>query len=129
MARPKNPNAKPRKEVTGRKYLVLSAEEWDQFKGTREVYGSIDKAQEAADALATAADDSQPGVAHRFAIVEEAGILSTEVQKKVARTFSSSRTVTRAKKSEAIESSEPLPLEEVPTTDESTTEQPRKRRH
>jgi hypothetical protein len=91
MARPRNPNAAPKKEATGRKYIVLPAEEWETFVNGREFYQSKDAALTAADNFAKDADDTQPGIQHRFAIVEEAGFLASEVQKAVKRSFSSSR--------------------------------------
>lgn len=130
MARPKNPNAKPKKEASGRSYLVVTQEEWEQFKAGRATYESKAKAMEQADRLATEADESQPGVQHSFALVEEAGILSTEVQKAVKRNFTTARTVVRAPK--AQNESEPQEAADteasVSNDTEVASEEPRRKR-
>lgn len=134
MARPKNPNTKPRKEATGRKYFVLDAAPYREFIENQGItpYESKEAALRAADEMAKAADESEPGVKHEFAIFEEAGFLATEVVKKVNRGFSTSRTVTRTPKAENAASEEANPTETESQDSEvsaESTSSNRKRRH
>jgi hypothetical protein len=109
----------------GRKYLVMNADKWEEFKSQfgETMFESLGAAQNEADRLATEAEAENSGVAHLFAIVEEAGILETEVQTKVKRNFSSSRTIVRSAKTDSNESGE-LSGDD---SEESTSTEPRKR--
>jgi hypothetical protein len=136
MARPKNPNAKPRKEATGRKYLVLPAEQWESFVNGQEFYQSKDAALRAADEFAKTADDEQPGIAHRFAVVEEAGFLASQVQKAVKRSFSSSRKGGRRSNAEiaadaasAGENAGEEVAQDAPQSDAASEPETRSRKH
>lgn len=83
----------------GRKYLVVNNEAWQSFIEGATFHASLEDAQAAADKLATEAEESQPGVKQAFAVIEEAGILETEVQTKVKRNFATSRRIERKDKS------------------------------
>jgi hypothetical protein len=106
----------------GRNYIVVSNEAWQDFKATALAQGeSLGAAQQAAGEFASAAEKENPGVEHSFAVIEEAGVLTTTVQTKVAQNFTSSRTIVRRAKGEGSDTGEGT------DTNESTPKAGRKR--
>lgn len=88
----------------GRKYFVVDNAAWESLKSQALAQGAgLQEAKKSASEFASAADDENPGKEHSFAIVEEAGVLSTTVEKKVNQNFSTSRSIIRKVKPEASE--------------------------